>query len=160
MSNLIQSSSYVGISCWNQFLSLFDRVGVFWYDNDVFLFFWSLEPVFWASNSIKLTQNPLPYLISRRTSCWNWVFVVSFCLFDCLFVLSVPTTAKVISRWGPQLKFSSDRLVKPEIKHTTPGLQGEEYSDSLVFDEFETILNKYNWPLELFWDTFVFGLKS
>ena len=31
---------------------------------------------------------------------------------------------------GPQLKFSSDRLVKPEIKHTTPGLQGEEYSGS------------------------------
>ena len=60
------------------------------------------------------------------------VFVVSFCLFDGLFVLNVPTTAKVISRRGPQLKFSSNRLVKPEIKHTTPGLQGEEYSGSFV----------------------------
>ena len=26
----------------------------------------------------------------------------------------------------------SDRLVKPEIKHTTPGLQGEEYSGTFV----------------------------
>ena len=33
---------------------------------------------------------------------------------------------------GPQLKFSSYRLVKPEIKHTTPGLQGEEYSGSFI----------------------------
>ena len=31
-----------------------------------------------------------------------------------------------------QLKFSSDRLVKPEIKHATPGLQGEEFSGSFV----------------------------
>ena len=34
---------------------------------------------------------------------------------------------------GPQLKFSSDRLVKPEIKHTAPSLQGEEYSGSCVW---------------------------
>ena len=33
-------------------------------------------------------------------------------------------------RDGTQLKFSSDGLVKPEIIHTTPGLQGEEYSGS------------------------------
>ena len=57
---------------------------------------------------------------------------VSFCLFDCLFVLNVPSTDKVISKMGPQLKFLSDRLVKPEIKHTTPGLQGEEYSGFFV----------------------------
>ena len=30
-------------------------------------------------------------------------FFVSFSLFDCLFVLNVPTTAKVISRWGHSL---------------------------------------------------------
>ena len=33
---------------------------------------------------------------------------------------------------GAQLKFSSDGLVEPEIKHTTPSLQGEEYSGSFV----------------------------
>ena len=57
-------------------------------------------------------------------------FFVSFSLFDCLFVLNVPITAKVETR--PQLKFSSDRLVKLEIKHSTPGLQGEEYNCSFV----------------------------
>ena len=51
-----------------------------------------------------------------------------FCLFDCLFVLNVHTTAKVISRRG----HSFDRLVKLEIKHMTPGLKGEEYSGSFV----------------------------
>ena len=45
---------------------------------------------------------------------------------------------------GPQLKFSSDRLVKSDIKHTTPGLQGDEYTVAFGFDEFETILYKYD----------------
>ena len=49
--------------------------------------------------------------------------VFCFLLFIRLFVLNVPTTAKVKLRRG-----HSDRLVKPEIKHATPGLQGEEYS--------------------------------
>ena len=47
-------------------------------------------------------------------------------------MLNVPTTAKVISRRGHSLISSSDRVVKPEIKHATPGLQGEEYSGSFV----------------------------
>ena len=29
---------------------------------------------------------------------------------------------------GPQLKVSSDRLVKPGIEHATPGLQGKRLS--------------------------------
>ena len=28
---------------------------------------------------------------------------------------------------GKQLKVSSDRVVKPEIEHVTPGLQGDEF---------------------------------
>ena len=69
---------------------------------------------------------------------------------------------------GPRIKVSSDRLVKPEIKPATPGLQDGEFihyttvappQRLLCFDGFETILYKYDLPLELFWDSFVFGLK-
>ena len=43
------------------------------------------------------------------------------------FVLNVPQSDKVIWRRGPQLKVSSDRLVKPEIEPPTPGLQSKWY---------------------------------
>ena len=45
-----------------------------------------------------------------------------------VFVFNVPPTAKVIIwRRGPQLKVSSDRLVKPGIEPATPGLQGKRF---------------------------------
>ena len=78
-------------------------------------------------------------------------FFVSFCSFDCLFVLNVPTLAKVISRRGHSLK--SDRLVKPEIKHTTPCLQGEEYSGSSVLMN----LRPYHMNMTDPWSYFCFG---
>ena len=61
---------------------------------------------------------------------------------------------------GPQLKFSSDRLVKPEIKHTTPGLQGEEYSGSFVLMNLRPYYINMTDHWSYFWDTFVLGLKS
>ena len=67
---------------------------------------------------------------------------VSFCLFDCLFVLNVPTTAKVISRRGHSLN-----------SHLTSE-SGDQTHDSwfsrrgihwlLCFDKFETTLYKYD----------------
>ena len=41
------------------------------------------------------------------------------------FVFNVPPTAKVIMKTGPQLKISSDRLVKPKVEPATPGLKGK-----------------------------------
>ena len=58
------------------------------------------------------------------------VFFIPFVyLIACLCLKSLQQLRSY--RDGPQL-FPSDRLVKPEIKHTTPGLQGEEYSGSFV----------------------------
>ena len=48
-----------------------------------------------------ITVFVIPYDIMLKMSVF---FFVSFCLFDCLFVLNVPTTAKVISRRGQCLK--------------------------------------------------------
>ena len=44
-----------------------------------------------------------------------------------MFVFNVPPTAKVIMETGPQLKVSSDRLVKPGIEPANPGLQGKRF---------------------------------
>ena len=60
---------------------------------------------------------------------------------------------------GPQLKFSSDRLVKLEIKHTTPGLQGEEYNGFFVLMNLRPYYINMTDPGGI-WDTFVLGLKS
>ena len=53
-----------------------------------------------------------------------------FYLIVCLCLTSLQQVRSY--RDGPQFKFSSDRLVKPEITHSTPGLHGEEYSGSFV----------------------------
>ena len=74
-------------------------------------------------------------------------------------MLNVPTTAKVISR-GPQHKLSSDRLVKLEIKHTSPGLQGEEYSGSFVLMNLRPYYINMTDPWSYFGILFVLGLKS
>ena len=59
------------------------------------------------------------------------VFLLFPFVYLIVFLLNVPQQLSLY-REGAQLKFSSNRLVKPEIKHTTPGLQGEEYSGSFV----------------------------
>ena len=58
------------------------------------------------------------------------------------------------------LKVSSERLVKPGIKHTTPGLQGEEYSGFFVLMNLRPYYINITDPWSFFWDTFVLGLKS
>ena len=45
-----------------------------------------------------------------------------------LFVFNIPPTAKVILRWAHSL-VSSDRLIKPGIEPTIPGLHGEWFKD-------------------------------
>ena len=54
---------------------------------------------------------------------------------------------------GPQLKISSNKLMKPEIKTSAAGLQCDEFihytaatppQRLLCFDGFETILYKYD----------------
>ena len=50
---------------------------------------------------------------------------VFFCLFVCLFVC--PTNSYRRMETVPQLKVSSDRLVKPGTEPANPGLQGEGF---------------------------------
>ena len=54
-------------------------------------------------------------------------------------------------RDGAQLNFSSDRLVKPDIKHTTPGLQGEEFSGSFVLMNLRPYYINMTDPWSYFW---------
>ena len=100
---------------------------------------------FWASDSIKLTQNPLPYMLT----CYpvgHHAEIGCFCVFPfvylivCLCLTSLQQLSHIET--GPQLKFSSDRLVKLEIKHTTPGYQSEEYSCSFVLMNLRSYYKK------------------
>ena len=52
----------------------------------------------------KIDPEPIAVLVIQKDIMLKLsVFIVSFCLFDCLFVLNVPPTAKVISRQGHSL---------------------------------------------------------
>ena len=84
---------------------------------------------------------------------WQFLAEINFCLY-LIDLVSSDTTMTCFffsDHWNPflgfgfnkndpepiivldiQLKFSSDRLVKPDIKHMSPGVQGEEYSGSFV----------------------------
>ena len=62
---------------------------------------------FWGFRFNKIDPEPITVLVIPEDIMLKMsVFVfVSFCLFDCLFVLNVPTTAKVIYRRGHSLNF-------------------------------------------------------
>ena len=60
-----------------------------------------------------------------------------------VFVFNLPPTAKVIMETGPQLKVTSDRLVKPGIEPVTPGLQGKR------FIHYTTAGPKKKWKLQM-----------
>ena len=67
ISNQIQSISYVRISCWNYvFVFFIDLVS---YDTTMTCCFFFLIPgtSFGAYDSIRLTQNPFLYMLSRKT---------------------------------------------------------------------------------------------
>ena len=65
----------------------------------------------------------------------------------CCVCVLLPTNSKSYMETRPQLKVSSDRLAKPRIKPTIPGLQGEQLSTTprqclrLIMTCFIAILN-------------------
>ena len=58
---------------------------------------------FWGFRFNKIDPEPIIVLVIPLGIMLKLSVFVSFCLFDCLFVLNVPTTAKVISRPGHSL---------------------------------------------------------
>ena len=58
-------------------------------------------------------------------------------------VFNVPPKAKVIWRWGHSLNVSSDRLMKPGIGPSTPGLQGEQFIHYIT----AALLKVSNWNI-------------